>query len=219
MELLKLKAPFFFEMKIILKILLFVSTFPLFLGNLFSEDLRNISVGSEIYNIDDRGYVNFKCLDNTIINSWKKFTKCNISQDNLYIVNFEYDERFALNENFEGTQVAGHPALINLAIDKKGVLQEININTDPKAPFYFRKQSHLLWLRVYNKYGSDGWICDEKEQLQNHIKIGKKYINRSCSKEIGNKLITIDSHFYFIDEKSSRENLVSKSYLQIKLKQ
>ena len=38
-------------------------------------------------------------------------------------------------------------------------------------------------------------------------------------KEVGNKLITIDSHFYFIDEKSSRENLVSKSYLQIKLKQ
>ena len=206
-------------MKIILKILLFVFVFIFFLGNLFSEDLRNISVGSEIYNIDDRGYVNFKCLDNTIINSWKKFTKCNISQDNLYIVNFEYDERFALNENFEGTQVAGHPALINLAIDKKGVLQEININTDPKAPFYFRKQSHLLWLRVYNKYGSDGWICDEKEQLQNHIKIGKKYINRSCLKEVGNKLITIDSHFYFIDEKSSRENLVSKSYLQIKLKQ
>ena len=218
MELLKLKAPFFFEMKIILKTLLFVSTFTFSLGNLFSEDLRNISVGSEIYNIDDRGYVNFKCVDNTIINSWKKFTKCKKSQDNLYIVNFEYDERFALNENFEGTQVAGHPALINLAIDKKGVLQEININTDPKAPFYFRKQSHLLWLRVYNKYGSDGWTCNEKEQLQNHIKIGKKYINRSCFKEVGNKLITIDSHFYFIDEKSSRENLVSKSYLQIKLK-
>ena len=175
MELLKLKAPFFFEMKIILKILLFVSTFTLSLGNLFSEDLRNISVGSEIYNIDDRGYVNFKCVDNTIINSWKKFTKCKIGQDNLYIVNFEYDERFALNENFEGTQVAGHPALINLAIDKKGVLQEININTDPKAPFYFRKQSHLLWLRVYNKYGSDGWSCNHKEQLQNHIKIGKAW--------------------------------------------
>ena len=42
---------------------------------------------------------------------------------------------------------------------KAGILQEININTDPKAPFYFRKQSHLLWLRVYSKYGSQGWEC------------------------------------------------------------
>ena len=206
-------------MKIIFKILFsFYLFFNLSLGRLCAEDLRNLSVGAKIYNINDRGYVNFKCEDNTLIEGWKDFTKCNKNHDNFYIVYFEYDERFALNENFEGTQVAGHPALVNLAIDEDGILQEININTDPNAPFYFRKQSHLLWLRVYNKYGSQGWTCHENKQLKNHIKIGKQYINRRCIKEADSKLITVDSHFYFVDKKSSRENLVSKAYLQIKFK-
>ena len=50
-----------------------------------------------------------------------------------------------------------------------------------------------------------------------HIKIGKKYINQVCTKEVKNKLITIQSQFYFVGEKSNRDNLVSKSFLQIKL--
>ena len=34
---------------------------------------------------------------------------------------------------------------------------------------------------------------------------------------LNNKLITIDYQFYFVGEKNSRDNLVSKSFLQIKL--
>ncbi len=41
-------------------------------------------------------------------------------------------------------------------------------------------------------------------------------MNRICTKEVGNKLITIESHFYFVGEKNNRDNLVSKSFLQIK---
>ena len=134
-----------------------------------------------------------------------------------YIISFEYDERFAVTEEYEGTQVSGHPVLINIAIDERGILQEININTDPKAPFYFRKQSHLLWLRVYSKYGSQGWECSNRTPEKNHIKIGKKYINNKCVKQVKNKLITIQSQFYFVGDKSNRDNLVSKSFLQIKL--
>ena len=57
---------------------------------------------------------------------------------------------------------------------KAGILQEININTDPNAPFYFRKQSHLLWLRVYSKYGGQGWECIDRtpeKTYQNRKKI------------------------------------------------
>ena len=190
--------------------------FLVLLTNLYAEDLRDFTVGSNIELVPERGYVNLKCKNNKEIFKWSDFKNCTKNSDGLYIVSFEYDERFAVTEEYEGTQVSGHPVLINIAIDDTGILQEINIDTDPNAPFYFRKQSHLLWLRVYSKYGGQNWACIDKDIMDGHIKIGKKYINRICTKEVGNKLITIESHFYFVGEKNSRDNLVSKSFLQIK---
>ena len=183
----------------------------------FAEDLRDFKVGSNIALVPERGYVNIKCEKNQIeISKWSSFNKCPKNSDSYYIISFEYDERFAVTEEFEGTQVSGHPVLINIAVEE-GILHEINIYTDPKAPFYFRKQSHLLWLRVYSKYGSQGWNCADMKQEKEHIKIGKEYINKACVKPVEDKLITIKYQFYFIGDKSNRDNLVSKSYLQIKL--
>ena len=184
----------------------------------YGEDLRDFKVGTNIDLVPERGYVNLQCEDKTEISKWSSFKKCKkSSNNNYYIIKFEYDERFAVTEEYEGTQIAGHPVIINVAIDERGILQEININTDPTAPFYFRKQSHLLWLRVKSRYGSQGWECLDRNPKKDHIKIGKKYINNICVKSVENKLITIHSQFYFVGDKSSRDNLVSRSYLQIKL--
>ena len=191
--------------------------FLIFLTNFMLKILRDFKVGSSIEEVPERGYVNLKCEDKTEILKWSSFKNCKKNSNGLLYISFEYDERFAVTEEFEGTQVSGHPVLINIAVDESGILQEININTDPKAPFYFRKQSHLLWLRVYSKYGSQGWECSNRTPEKNHIKIGKKYINNKCIKQVKNKLITIQSQFYFVGDKSNRDNLVSKSYLQIKL--
>ena len=198
----------------IYKIFLFLISF----NTLNADDLRDFKVGESIAEIPERGYVNLRCLDKKEIVKWINFKNCKKNSNNYYVVTFEYDERFAVTEEYEGTQVSGHPVLINIAVDESGILQEINVNTDPKAPFYFRKQSHLLWLRVYSKYGSQGWECKDQNPEKGHIKIGKKYINNKCIKQVENKLITIQSQFYFIGDKSNRDNLVSKSYLQIKLK-
>ena len=182
-----------------------------------ADDLRDIKIGSNIAGVPERGYVNLKCDNQIAIQNWESFKTCEKNSNNFYIISFEYDERFAVTEEYEGTQVSGHPVLLNIAVDESGTVHEININTDPKAPFYFRKQSHLLWLRVYAKYGGQGWNCKEKKPLEGHIKIGKKYMNKICVKSVQNKLITIHTQFYFIGDKSNRDNLVSKSYLQIKL--
>ena len=201
--------------KIRISFKLLLSYFFLNIG--LADDLRDLKVGSSISSVPERGYVNFKCANQTEIKNWSSFKTCELNSNNFYIMSFEYDERFAVTEEFEGTQVSGHPVLINIAIDESGILHEININTDPKAPFYFRKQSHLLWLRVYSKYGGQGWDCKDKEPLANHIKIGKDYMNKICVKSVDNKLITIHSQFYFVGDKSNRDNLVSKAFLQIKL--
>ena len=202
------------------KILFVINSFFLFLviiSKIYAEDLRDFTVGSSIELISERGYINLKCKNDKEILKWSNFKNCQKNSDGYYVILFEYDERFAVTEEYEGTQVAGHPVLINIAVDENAILQEININTDPDAPFYFRKQSHLLWMRVYSKYGGQNWECVDRAIKKGHIKIGKKYINRVCNKSVDNKLITIDYQFYFVGEKNSRDNLVSKSFLQIKL--
>lgn len=202
------------------KILLVINSFFLFLviiSKIYAEDLRDFTVGSSIELVSERGYINLKCTNDKEILKWSNFKNCQKNSDGYYVILFEYDERFAVTEEYEGTQVAGHPVLINIAVDENAILQEININTDPDAPFYFKKQSHLLWMRVYSKYGGQNWECVDRAIKTGHIKIGKKYINRVCNKSVDNKLITIDYQFYFVEDKNSRENLVSKSFLQIKL--
>ena len=186
--------------------------------NVFSKDVRNISLGLKVEDISTRGFTSFTCHENNKnINSWNKFKECSKNSDNYYLVRFEYDESFALNENYEGTQIAGHPVIIYLAIDKNSIIQEINAYTDPSAPFYFKKQAHLLYLRVYAKYGSTGWQCKEKSKKNDHINIGKDYINRVCTKKNDNKTIQLETKFFFKNNKKDRKNLVSNSRLQLKL--
>ena len=70
--------------------------------NSYSNDIRNISVGENINDIKDRGYTGFQCYDsNSKIKSWYLYKSCQINKNNYYLIKFEYDERFALNENFE----------------------------------------------------------------------------------------------------------------------
>ena len=118
-------------------------------NSVYAEDLRDFKVGSSIEQVPERGYVNLKCEDNTEILKWSSFKNCKKNSNNYYVILFEYDERFAVTEEFEGTQVSGHPVLINVAVDESGILQEININTDPKAPFYLKTITPSLVKSIF----------------------------------------------------------------------
>ena len=184
---------------------------------LSAEDIRTLSINANMKTLSDRGFINFKCKNsNKAITSWLDYEKCMLSKDDVYYINLEYDEKFAFNENFEGTQVAGHPVIMHLGIDKKGLLKIIDITTDPSAPFYFRKQAHLMWLRIHGKYGSDGWNCKNFDKKDDHIVIGKKYINRLCEKRIDDiRTVSIETKFFFKNNKKNKENLVSLTNLKI----
>ena len=199
-------------MKVILFTLIYLIT-----NQIFAGDIRNLAINTDMYSLSEKGYVNFKCkYGKKKIKSWKDFKTCMISESNTYYINFEYDEKYAFNENFEGTQVAGHPVIIDLGIDEKGLLKEINVATDPNVPFYFRKQAYLMWLRIYAKYGSEDWVCKNFDKENDHIIIGKKYINRICDKNINNKKsISVATEFYFKNGKKDKENLVSRTSFKI----
>ena len=99
----------------------------------------------------------------------------------------------------------------------KGILEKIIVNTDPNAPPYFKKQAHLFWMRVYSKYGSKDWKCNDIEQKENHTVINKKYTNKICVKNFYNKKISYHTEFYFLNDldKKEKESLVSRTKLVI----
>ena len=188
------------------------------IGPLYSKDIREFEVGANIKNIPEERYTNIRCLDSQKeLKLWNDFSLCKKRNDNNFYLGFEYDDKYAFNENFEGTQIAGHPVKINIAINKKGIIKKITVNTDPNAPPYFKKQAHLFWMRVYSKYGSKDWECNDIKQKENHSIINKRYTNRICEKKIYNKKITYHTEFYFLNnkEKNEKESLVSRTKLVI----
>ena len=185
---------------------------------LHSKDIREFEVGTSIKNIPEERYTNIRCLDSEkLLKLWNNFNLCKKRNDDYFYLGFEYDDKYAFNENFEGTQIAGHPVTINIAINKKGIIEKITVNTDPNAPPYFKKQAHLFWMRVYSKYGSKDWKCNDIERKENHIIINKKYTNRICVKNFKNKKVTYHTEFYFLNnkEKKEKESLVSRTELII----
>ena len=188
------------------------------IGPLYSKDIREFEVGTNIKNIPEERYTNIRCLDSQKeLKLWNDFSLCKKRNDDNFYLGFEYDDKYAFNENFEGTQIAGHPVTINIAINKKGIIKKIIVNTDPNAPPYFKKQAHLFWMRVYSKYGSKDWECNDIKQKENHSIINKRYTNRICEKKIYNKKITYHTEFYFLNnkEKNEKESLVSRTKLVI----
>ena len=187
-------------------------------GLLYSNDIREFEVGTSIKSIPKERYTNIRCLDSEkSLKLWNDFNLCKKRNDDNFYLGFEYDDKYAFNENFEGTQIAGHPVTINIAINKKGIIEKITVNTDPNAPPYFKKQAHLFWMRVYSKYGSQGWECNDIKQKENHTIINKIYTNRICAKNFKNKKVTYHTEFYFLSnkDKKDKESLVSRTKLII----
>ena len=194
----------------------FSSLSLLFISFSYANDIRTLGIGVDVNGLEMRGYKNLVCLENKKnLDSWSDYNKCKKNKEALYTVSFEYDDRYAVTEEFEGTQIAGHPVLINVGINSDNLIEQINVKTDPTAPWYFKKQSYLLWLRIYNKYGSSGWKCTEKEPKQDHLIVGKKYINKICVKEFETKKVILHSEFYFKNNKKDKDNLVSRTFMKI----
>ena len=189
-----------------------------FINNIaLSNDIREFEIGMNIEDLPETGYIEIRCLNALkVLKVWQDYKKCEPSENNLFYITFQYDDKYAFNENFEGTQIAGHPVVINIGIKKNGILQEINVTTDDKAPFYFKKQAHLFWVRILSKYGSEAWQCKEYKKKNDHIIINKKYVNKSCFKNLKNKKISYHTQLFFIGNKE-KDSLVSKTLMSISL--
>jgi hypothetical protein len=158
------------------------------------NDLRDIRIGMAVTDLPAAGYVHFACANEQghAIKVWSDWPSCAADKDGLHAVRFDYDP----STSRDGTMVAGHPAILTLLIDDKGVVGGLRIETDPKARLYIRKKAFLLGLQVKSRYGTDGWSCQEAQPDKGEQPLGGVYLNETCLKTTEGRSITVERRLF-----------------------
>src|ERR1700761_1275547 len=158
------------------------------------NDLRDIQIGMAVTDLPAAGYVNFACASNEgrAIAGWSDWSNCPADKEGLHAVRFDYDPA----TSHDGTMVAGHPAILTLLVDDKGLVAGLRIVTDPKARLYIRKKAFLLGMQVKSRYGAEGWTCQQSQPENGEQSVGGVYINESCRKTVQGRSITIERALY-----------------------
>jgi hypothetical protein len=177
-------------------------------------DIRDLKVGTKVEDLPTRGYLHFACGSDGAepgaeISGWTEFRHCPAEPSGLHEVAFQYDEDLQpwaeVNDNFEGTKVAGHPVILSLLIDDKGIAQGIRVVTDPDSRMYMKKKAFLLGIRVMGRYGRDGWQCVEAQPDDGKSPVGGMFIDRRCEKTFHDRHLILETDLYRTAEQHDQE--------------
>lgn len=166
------------------------------------KEIRDISLGMNIEALPLERYKDFTCEDpNQILKTLNDFKECPAGPLNLYEVRLKYDtsanEWEQVNDRFKGTRISGHPVVLSILVDKKGLIQGIRAYSDPKASPFTKKQAYLLAVNIKRHYGHAGWECVERQANEAGNKpIGSIYIDYMCNKISNDKRVRIGAKFY-----------------------
>ena len=158
------------------------------------NDLRDIRIGMAVRDLPAAGYVNFACASNEgrAIAGWSDWSNCPADKEGLHAVRFDYDPA----TSHDGTMVAGHPAILTLLVDDKGLVAGLRIVTDPKARLYIRKKAFLLGMQVKSRYGAEGWTCRQAQPADGEQPVGGVYIKENCLKTLQGRSITVERELF-----------------------
>ncbi|MBN9507705.1 MAG: hypothetical protein J0I21_01170 [Alphaproteobacteria bacterium] len=165
-------------------------------------DLREFRVGEPVEALPTSGYIDLACADApaTKLAIWGEYEKCPRNALGLHAVSFRYDPATnplaRLNDSYEGTRVAGQPALIALLIGDDKRLDGIHIQTDPHTRLYLRKKAFLFGLQARHHYGDDGWTCHDKPPGAGEEPVGGVYVNEHCEKTTATRHLIVERHLY-----------------------
>ena len=158
------------------------------------NDLRDIRIGMAVTDLPAAGYVNLTCAgdEGRAIAAWSDWSSCPADKEGLHAVRFDYDPA----TSHDGTMVAGHPAILTLLVDDKGLVAGLGIVTDPKARLYVRKKAFLLGMQVKSRYGAEGWTCRQAQPADGEQPVGGVYIRESCLKTLQGRSITVERELF-----------------------
>ncbi|WFU14666.1 hypothetical protein [Bradyrhizobium sp. CB3481] len=174
-------------------------------------DVRDITVGRPISIASDAGYANLSCArDKAKLPAWSAWHECAAEPDAVRAIRFEFDRETSR----EGTIIAGHPVLLTVFIDNKGVVSGLDIETDPNARLYARKKAFLLAAQVRSRYGSEGWTCTEGKAQADEQPVGGVFINETCRKALPERLLTVERNLFRRAGRDVRD-FIDRTYVRI----
>lgn len=148
------------------------------------------------------GFQKFACGSNGLVptvplKSWSEFTTCKKDSKGLYEVAAQYDtvgqhlvdmfaEMFTPEDGnlwidqYMGTKMAGHPVILSVLFDDKGIVQGIRAVTDSRARLDQRRVSNVLGNVIRNHYEPDKWTCETLPLTGGESPVGNSYIKQRC---------------------------------------
>jgi hypothetical protein len=176
------------------------------------HDLRDITVGMPVAEISNAGYVNLICADDAgrRLSTWTEWRQCPSDKDAIHAIRFDFNPETSR----EGTLVAGHPVVLTALIDDRGDVSGLKIDTDPKARLYIRKKAFLLGVQVKSRYGSEGWVCTQRQPDRGEEPVGGVFISESCSKAVSGRVLVVERDLYRRSDQDSR-NFVDQTRVKI----
>lgn len=162
------------------------------------NDLRDFRVGMPVGDLPSEGYVGLACADDpaSTLHRWDEYRTCPADARGLHPVRFRYDEavnpRAGVNDQFEGTKVAGHPVLLTLLIGDDGLIDGLTIETDPRGRLYLRKKAFLFADQVKARYGEEGWACSSASPAADEGPVGGVFVKEHCEKTVGRRHLILD---------------------------
>jgi hypothetical protein len=176
------------------------------------NDLRDIRIGMAAADLPESGYVDFYCAADPkrALAGWKNWRDCPAEASGARAIRFGYDP----TTTRDGTMVAGHPAILTLLIDDTGQVAGLQIETDPKARLYIRKNAFLLGLQAKSRYGPDGWACTEGQPGAGDQPVGGVYVRERCTKTISGRSLIVERNLFRRADQDSK-NFVDDTRISI----
>lgn len=174
-------------------------------------DIRDLRLGQGIADLAGQGYVDLTCAAAPAVRlaGWVEYERCPAAPSGLREVGMRYDDSrqqwAAVNDKWEGTQLAGHPVLLSVLLDGGGVVRGIRALTDPDARPYLKKKAFLLAIRVKGRYGRDGWDCRENAPAGDRTPVGGMFIDELCEKPFNGRRLVLHTELYRAPGQEGRE--------------
>ena len=160
-------------------------------------DVWSLKLGTPAAALPIDAFVDYACGGNggpaqQPLAGWSEYDRCRPEPNGLREVYFRYDDELeyiarahraqTMIAQYSGTKVLDFPVIVSALFDGGGTLAGLRIVTDPQASPQERKKAYTLSNFFKERYGSDGWDCNEAPPAPGETPVGTLYINRRCTK-------------------------------------
>lgn len=183
--------------------------------------MRDLRVGMPITEIPAEEYIDLTCAaaPGHKLDQWAEYRQCPADSAGIRGVAFHFNDSLnplaQVNDTYQGTKIAGHPVLLTLLIDDRGIVDGLRIDTDPNARLFWRKKAHLLAFVVKNRYGETGWDCRDIKPGDGETAVGGLFIKQHCEKTADNRKLALDEALYRRPGQSMNE-FVNEAHVEIR---